>query len=144
MAGDLNMRWRTAIFLASLSAGAAAQSLVDPTRPPALAAVAPTPGAERALTAATAPVRPAAPQLQSIHLPRNGTASALVDGRVVRAGEQVGEHTVTAIDSTGITLRGARGDSRVLSLLNGVSKTPSSSPPDTSSKLAAGTRKENR
>ncbi len=144
MAGDLNMPWRTAILLASLSGGAAAQSLVDPTRPPALAAAAPTAAAERALPAATAPVRPAAPQLQSIHLPRSGTASALVDGRVVRAGEHVGEHTVTAIDATGITLRGARGDTRVLSLLNGVSKTPSSSPPDTSSTLAAGTRKEIR
>lgn len=144
MAGDLNVRWRIALVFATLSGGAAAQPMADPTRPPALAAAAPATAAERALPAGTAPVRPAAPQLQAIHLPRNGTASALVDGRVVRAGEHVGEHTVSAIDASGITLRGARGDTRVLSLLNGVSKTPSGAPPNTSSTLAAGTRKEIR
>ena len=71
-----------------------------------------------------------------------GSASALVDGRVMRVGDRVGEHTIVAIYGRGLTLRGARGNTHQMSLLSGVTKTPSGTPPDTA--LAASVRKELR
>jgi len=92
-------------------------ALGDPTRPSerALPRVAATPAAAAAAAAASAaavaPVPP--PVLQSIHLRRGGEASALVDGRLLRVGDKLGEATITAIDADGLTLRHARGTERL-------------------------------
>jgi len=155
----MTIRWPAALLqallltlLLAMAVGTGAQSLIDPTRPPSAATNA-TPlspgrsdGTSRAASAA-API--ATPQLQAIQTPREGDASAIVNGQVVRTGERVGEHTVVAIAATGITLRSARGTTQVLTLLSGVTKTASTSltpdaAPDTSTALAAGTRKDIR
>jgi hypothetical protein len=154
----MTIRWPAALLqallltvLLAMAIAAGAQTMIDPTRPPSLATTSPAglgrnDGPARAASAAS-PVN-AAPQLQAIHTPREGGASAIVNGQVVRTGERVGEHTVVAIDAAGITLRSARGATQVLPLLSGVTKTASSvapdAAPDTSTALAAGTRKDIR
>jgi hypothetical protein len=157
----MTIRWPAALLqallltvLLAMAVGTGAQSLIDPTRPPSAATNASTAmpgrsdGAARAASAASAALASAAPQLQAIQMPREGGASAIVNGQVVRTGERVGEHTVAAIDATSITLRSARGTTQVLSLLSGVTKTASSvapdAAPDTSTALAAGSRKDIR
>lgn len=151
----MTIRWPVAllqalllIILFAVAVSAGAQGMVDPTRPPGMAAAALPARGDGTPRTAPAATSPTAPQLQAIQMPREGQASAIVDGRVVRAGERVGEHTVVAIDATGITLRAARGTTQVLPLLVGVTKTASGLAPgaatDTSTALAAGTRKEIR
>ena len=130
-------------LLTGLPAALPAQTVTDPTRPPISA---PAELAERSTEAAArvprAPAAPAsAPQLQSIQLPRQGAPSALVDGRIVRVGERIGDQTVASIDAHGVLLRSARGPSLTLSLLTGVLKTPSLAAPEIAHTFAAGTRK---
>ncbi len=114
-------------------------ALADPTRPPngmASQIGQPNPG-----PAASAPARPQAaarpapaasvvaappPLLQALHLPRQGAATAIVDDRVVRAGEQLGQYTVVGIDSQGMLLRTATGSERIW-LLGTTSKQPAGS-----------------
>lgn len=111
---------------------AMAQSLADPTRPAGAndrSAAAPARSA--------APTAPAAwPQLQSLQISAQGESSALVDGRVVRVGERIGEVTVVAIDAQGVLLRGARFEQRI-ALSPGVAKTASAALP-TPSRTAMG------
>ena len=132
-----------AALLVCVPGVARAQTVTDPTRPPISAVAEPaersTEAAARTPRAAAAPA--SAPQLQSIQLPRQGAPSALVDGRIVRIGERIGDHTVASIDAHGVLLRSARGPSLTLSLLTGVLKTPSLAAPEIAHTFAAGTRK---
>lgn len=83
----------------------------DPTRPAGATAVeggASAPRAARPAGAASA-ASSAAPQLQSVQVGTNGQASALVDGRVVQAGDSVGGSRIVAIDVDGLTLRDGAG-----------------------------------
>ena len=112
----------------------AAAALADPTRPPtALLATAPLRGAAAALPASgaaatgtrnqatTAALSLPANLLQSVQMPLRGPAVAMVDGRLVTAGDTVGTRTVLSIDSQGLVLRGDGGTER-LSLLDGSAK----------------------
>lgn len=111
--------------------------LADPTRPPA-ALLAPGGMAAAALPhkanldtaraiaaaarAAEAAAPPPAPALvQGVQLPANGPASALVDGKPVKVGDQLDGRTVLAIDAQGLLVKGPRGPER-LWLLAGASK----------------------
>ncbi|MDH4392956.1 MAG: hypothetical protein QE285_16235 [Aquabacterium sp.] len=128
-----------AAVAANLAATGAAQAgpLADPTRPPA-ALTAPGGPAAAALPhranldtaraiaaaarAATPPPPPAAlPRLQSVQLPAQGKALALVEGRLVQVGDLLDGRAVLAIDSQGLLLQGPRGPER-LWLLAGTPK----------------------
>jgi hypothetical protein len=106
-----------------LGAGPAPAQLADPTRPPAgwSATPAPPPRATVAATPASAPgPRPAPappPRLQSIHQPAGAPASVLIDGRLLRVGDRLGDATLQQIRGNGVVLRDARGDTRWLALL---------------------------
>lgn len=129
-----------AIVGAAVVAAPPAALLPDPTRPPAALAAAvavPGPVASGRVTPATrsdAGPRPDgggdALRLQSLRVPAQGPASALIDGREVRVGDSVGERVVAAIDADGVLLRspGARGagaaGERRLRLLGGDEKQP--------------------
>lgn len=155
----MTMRWQVALLhvlllavmlIVAIDVGAQA-AIIDPTRPPGVSVVVATARGDGGARGASTPVAAAAlPQLQAIQLPREAGvgASAMVDGRVVRTGERVGEHTVVAIDAASITLRAARGTTQTLSLLSGVTKSASATPIDTalatSNALAAGNRKDTR
>jgi hypothetical protein len=116
----------------------AAAVLADPTRPPAALLASPAlrgavqaaSGAAasvlgaRSLAAAAAlpvPVPVPASVLQSLQLPIHGPAVAMVDGRLVKAGDTLGTRTVLSIDSQGLVLRGDGGSER-LTLLAGPAK----------------------
>ena len=104
-------------------------ALADPTRPGPLAAPAPAPQRRSDPAApAAAPAAPAWPQLQSVQIAAQGGSTALVDGRVLRVGDRIGELSVAAIDAQGISLRGARFEQR-LALLPGVLKVASHQTP---------------
>ncbi len=77
---------------------AAAQGLVDPTRPPD----APLAGGDSGAGAGAAR---AAPQLQSVLVASSGRRVAVVDGHTVRVGDKVGEASVAGIGDTSVTLR---------------------------------------
>jgi hypothetical protein len=102
-----------ALLASAVPAGA--QNLADPTRPPA---------AWGAASAASAPARAAsvpAPRplrVQSVQLPREGRASALVDSRLVFVGDRLGAGTVAAIDAQGVELKRADGRSERLPLID--------------------------
>jgi MSHA biogenesis protein MshK len=100
--------------------------LADPTQPPVFVQPAVAAAPVRAGTAAD--VAPAWPRLQSVQVSADGRSSALVDGRVVRIGERLGDMNIVAIDADGILLRGKRFDQR-LALLPGIAKTSSDRAP---------------
>ena len=111
-----------ALLLAATAAQAApgAMSWNDPTRPAgALAAdaAASAPRAPRPAASASAAV-PAIPQLQSVQLGTDGRATALVDGRLLQAGDALGGSRVIAIDADGLTLRDAKGRTERLPLIS--------------------------
>ena len=119
-------------LLASAPLGAA-PPLTDPTQPPDF-----TPGASHTATAAAraaAEVLRAPPlrHLQAVQTSAHGVATALIDGRVVRVGDVLGEGpggvTVHAIDADGVTLHGPRYRQR-LALTPGGTKTPSAAGSD--------------
>lgn len=134
-------------LLVCACATAHAQPVTDPTRPPASAmASAPADPADRNVDAPARPPRAAAapasaPQLQSIQRSATGAANALVDGRLVRVGERIGDQTIVAIDTHGVHLRGARGALQTLTLLTGVNKTPSLGSTEPTQAMAAAPRK---
>ena len=136
--------WAALLALPAAAASAttaATTALADPTRPPAgLAGIAtvPGPGGSAVLTAqghpsaphsphaaasqpVVQPLVPLAPLLQALHLPQQGAASAIVDNRLVRAGDKVGERTVLSIDSQGLLLRATTGNGTERLSLFGVS-----------------------
>ena len=88
----------------------------DPTRPslPARRGAASqlAPSQSPAAQAAASAVAVAEPRLQSLHLPQQGPATALVDGQLLRVGDSLGPHTVTAIDAEGVSARGPAGRQR--------------------------------
>ena len=99
-----------ALLLAPAPAAAAPPAgLADPTRPPGAAQA--TGPAQRAAAPQAAAVDP--PQLQSVQLGRGGETSALVDGRLLRVGDRLGEARVVAIDLQGLQLQGPRGAERL-------------------------------
>lgn len=103
------------VFASTTTASAA--TWADPTRPAGAAAgegAASTPRAPK--PAASAPTL-AAPRLQSIQVGTDGSASALVDGRVVRPGDTLGAQRIGAIDADGLTLLDSKGHAERLSLL---------------------------
>lgn len=111
------------ILLLTVDAMRPGLAMNDPTRPqlPASrsAAAQPAPalgGGQHAPVAAMAApasaAAPAAPRLQSLHLPQQGPATALVDGQLLRVGDKLGPHTVTAIDAQGVSAQGPAGRQR--------------------------------
>lgn len=133
-------------LLMCLPAASHAQVVTDPTRPPIGAHVSAADPADRSSVADARQPRPpavpaSAPQLQSIQRPAKGAANALVDGRLVRVGDRIGDQTIVAIDAHGMQLRGTRGALQTMTLLGGVNKTPSLGSIDISQALAAGPRK---
>ena len=113
-------------LLAAVSAHAG-PAPADPTRPAGFTRTVPTPAVRGvgAVDAATAPA-PVRPMLQSLQVSVRGESSALVDGRVVRVGDRLGETVVVTIDTQGILLRGPRYEQRI-ALVPGGGKTPSTS-----------------
>lgn len=104
------------LFLADpRTAGAA---LLDPTRPlagggreeAALPKPAEALAAAAALEAASAPAAP--PALQSLQVPRQGEATAIVDGQLLKVGGKLGSYEVTHIDAHGLMVRGPGGRER--------------------------------
>lgn len=101
----------------------------DPTRPPSIADNAPSKTLHPAARVPARPVPPAQgvapapamprqpppapPTLQAVQVPRQGEASAIVDGRLVRVGDALDSATVLAIDVDGLTLRVATGTRRL-------------------------------
>jgi hypothetical protein len=125
----------SAVLWVLLSGSTARAALPDPTRPPA-GLVAPPPGAMPLVrmgivapidgSAATArPARPvpavavAVPRVQALHHPTDtlpGSATALIDGRLVRTGDRLGDATVQEIRPDGVWLRLSRGGTQWLGL----------------------------
>jgi hypothetical protein len=104
----------------AVDVGAGATAWADPTRPagsvvPEGAASAPR--VARVAVAASA-AAPAIPQLQSIQIGTDGSATALVDGRLLQAGDTLGSSRIAAIDAEGLTLRNAQGRVERLSLIS--------------------------
>ena len=112
-----------------------AQGLADPTRPAGTIER----GVPTVHGVAAAPAPRAWPQLQSVQIPAQGAASALVDGRVVRVGERIGDVTVVAIDAQGVLLRAARYEQRI-ALVPGIVKTASASTPISRTAVAAASK----
>ena len=134
------MRPRSRPALAVLAAALTATGMVgagplaDPTRPPSSmgsATTGPAPqrnaaanlAAAQAVARAVAAAEPAAalPLLQSVQVPVRGPAVALVDGRLVKAGDTVDGRVVVSIDNQGLVLTGRTGHER-LWLLGGSPK----------------------
>ena len=59
--------------------------------------------------------------LQALHLPEQGPATALVDGRILRPGDRLGDRVVVTIDRLGLVLRSGAVTERV-PLLTGPAK----------------------
>lgn len=94
----------------AFAAPAAAQALVDPTRPPRVTA-------ERASSVAS---KPAGPQLQSV-LISPARRIAVISGRAVALGGKYGEATVASISESSVVLK--YGNRRhTLHLVPGVEK----------------------
>jgi hypothetical protein len=122
----------SALLWVLLSGGAARAALPDPTRPPpglgaSPSAASPMPPRTAALTAEPAAyvrsLRPAPPvvppRVQGLQLHADaapGSATALIDGRLVRVGDRLGDATVQDIRSDGVWLRLPRGGTQWLGL----------------------------
>jgi hypothetical protein len=73
---------------------------------------------------ASAPVAPKAPELQALRLGKDLPPLALIDDKLVRIGDRVGEASVLAISEEGVLLRvGRSGPDQWLRLNPGVRKT---------------------
>ena len=123
---------RSLLLLAPAMTSAAPPAvLADPTRPPGVAQVPVAAGMPRAgePTPAAAPPPPP-PLLQAVQTTRGGAATALVDGRLLRVGDRLGDTRVVAIDLQGLQLQGPRGTER-LWLLGALIQPSSPSPPPT-------------
>lgn len=115
------------LWLLAAAPAHAAPALADPTRPAGFTRPASTPtvrggGGGSVADAAAAVPAPVMPKLQSLQVSAGGGSSALVDGRVVRVGDRLGETVVVTIDSQGILLRGPRYEQRI-ALVPGGGKT---------------------
>jgi hypothetical protein len=109
-----------ALAIALLAGVSQAGPLADPTSPPAAisqprnaANAVPLRTTPRpALATAALPVLPA-PLLQSLYLPANGPAVAMIDGQLVRAGDPLGTRRVLSIDGQGLMLTDHGGSQRL-------------------------------
>lgn len=100
-------------------------TLPDPTRPPASVFRATQPlvpglpgavpqAASEPASGASAPRKKPILRLTLVRVSAFGAKSvALIDGQAVSVGDRIGELTVAAIDTRGVTLRGARGTQRL-------------------------------
>ncbi len=140
---------RSALLSSLFAAHAVAEPVPDPTRPMAAmlgdaADSRPAKPVRSGPPAAAASAVIAAPRLQSVRLASNPSAStALIDGRLLRLGDRVGDLNVASIDRHGITLRGPRGEQR-LSLLFGITQTASREAPPAADTLATGTPQDKK
>jgi hypothetical protein len=107
--------------------------LPDPTRPPAAlqlataaSGVATRIARADGSTMVVTPGLAAVPVLQGVQVPAQGAPTAMVDGRLVKVGDTIGERTVITIDRQGVTLRGSAGIQR-LPLLGDGAKQPAGS-----------------
>jgi MSHA biogenesis protein MshK len=121
-----NPRRREGVVLALLACGvhaaALAQPLADPTRPgPGTAAAAVDGGAPRPAGEAAPKTWP---QLQSVRISAPGEASAVIDGRLVRKGDHVGDAVVVTIEARSVVLRTTHYTQQI-GLTPGVVKTAS-------------------
>ena len=98
-----------AIAAMLISANASAQSLPDPTRPPSYL---PAPASNETTETITA----ASHRLSAIRIGAGGN-TAVIDGRVVRIGDRVGEAVVRVINADGVTIEDQLGR-RKLSLID--------------------------
>lgn len=104
----------------AVEAAPGAGNWADPTRPPGLPAAegaASAPRAARPAAGASAATA-AAPRLQSVQVGTDGRTSALVDGRLLQAGDALGGSRIVAIDAEGLTLRDAKGRTERLPLIS--------------------------
>lgn len=101
---------RLSLLIMSLSAAAQAESVPDPTRPPA--------GMEASATVAV----PSGPVLQLIRTVE-GKRMAIISGQAVKVGSKVNDAIVTHIEEDRVELRGA-GGVQTLKLLPEVNKSP--------------------
>ncbi|MEG2029727.1 MAG: MSHA biogenesis protein MshK [Janthinobacterium sp.] len=85
--------------LSCLTMFAQAQSVDDPTRPPAALAA--------PVSVSAVPATPSQPQLQSVLISSKpgGRRVAVINGQVVRPGGRVGEAVVVEIQETAVVLR---------------------------------------
>lgn len=101
MAGHM----RRLAWLLLLAAGLVrAETLPDPTRPPKAY------GGEMAAGEAAAD---SVPQLQSVLLPREGRPLAVIDGQVVRIGDQVAGGRLVRLTETEAVIKGPEGTRRL-------------------------------
>ena len=122
------MRWLC--VASALCAASIATAGNDPTAPPAgltSEGEAPVRAAARAASGASAAkaATVAAPHVESVRTGGDQPATALIDGRMVRIGDRMGDAVVTAIDDQGVTLRAGKGPARWLAFAPGIRKTPS-------------------
>lgn len=105
MAGDMIWRLSGVLCLACFtSAGVAAgeELLADPTRPPAAA-----------LMMGAGMGEAQGSRLSSIVLPKQGRATAVIDGQVVRLGERVGGARLLRLTESEAVLEGPEGVERL-------------------------------
>lgn len=106
----------------------------DPTRPPAFAmpaqpastALRSSAGTAVAKAAPAAEAKSAGSVLQAVQVPVRGIATAVVDGRMVQAGDTVDGHVVVSIDSQGLLLRHGRSNERMWLLVGNAKQAPGS------------------
>jgi hypothetical protein len=138
----------SAVLWVLLSGSAARAALPDPTRPPPGLGSAPapaTPPAQRAVPLAApepaayvraqrpaAPVAPPSPRVQGLQLhadAASGSATALIDGQLVRVGDRLGDATVQHTRADGVWLRLPRGGTQWLGLYAPVDAPAPEQPP---------------
>jgi len=105
-----------AVAMLAATAGARAQGLPDPTRPPSASASSALSGAQ------TAPEEITGTQLQSILLSR-GRKIAVINGTMVPLGGMVGEARVVGISETQVVLKKGE-ETEILKMYPGIDKHP--------------------
>lgn len=143
--------WRTGpvLLLAALSGGAVSAAPSDPTRPPpgmvtgpaqagsaglVFGITSPTPAAPPRAAVLRAPAPTPVPRVQALrHHPTDtpsASASALIDGRLFRVGDRLGDATVQEIRPDGVWLRPTRGTPQWLGLYDLAEPPATTSAPD--------------
>ena len=105
------IRLSAALLLSVFSLMLHAETLPDPTRPPA--------ALDAGAAAAALPAGPAVQVIRNVH----GKRSAVISGQEVVAGSKFGESVVTRIDEDRVELRGPEG-AQTLKLFPDVEKHP--------------------
>lgn len=97
-----NMKYSPLLLLLCCSVCAAQGLPADPTRPS---------GAEHA--GAMSGKTYSGPRLESVYLPAKGRARAVIDGRLVVVGDEVGERKLVRITETLVVLEGPDGQEKL-------------------------------